>query len=135
MVGLEEEERLDPVAAFDELGADARWQRPLVLWTPELGVVTVEHRRNAALVPVHGQQHVERTPGALHVAIERGPEPLLVLCGDERIDDHHRVGQLRIDRADLRPPVLGVIPLRVLTRPPPEARPQLVHVHPQNLPL
>ena len=84
-------------------------------------------------MPMHGEEHVQRPAGALDVAVERLPEALLFVLGNKRVDDDDRLLELRVDGRDLRPPVLGVVPLGVHSRPPPQPRAQLLYVHPQNL--
>ena len=65
----------------------------------------------------------------LDVAVERRPETLVLVGRDERVDDHNRVGELRVHRSDLRAPVLCVLPLGMGRRPAPQPRPQLLHLH------
>src|SRR4051794_17804675 len=130
---LEEEQRLDPVAALDCLGADAFRELAVLLRPPELRVVAVEHRRDAALVPVHGQEDVQRPPGAFDVAVERRPERVFLVLRDERVDDYDGVLELRVHRCDVGAPVLGVIPLGMRAGPAPQAWAELLHFHPENL--
>ena len=128
-VRLEVEERLDPVAALDDLGTHSGREQSFLLGTPELRVVAVEQGRDAALVPVHRQEHVQRPVRALDVAVEGRPEARFLVRRDDRIDDHDGVGQLGVHRRNLRAQALGVIPLGMRRRPAPQPRPQLLHLH------
>ena len=70
----------------------------------------------------------DRQPTPLDVAVER-EEELLPLRRNERVDQDGRVRRLVVDAADLLLPVVPLPPLRVRSRPAPEARRQLRHVH------
>src|SRR5205085_12576917 len=117
----------------DDLRAQRRRQLARLIRAPQRRVVSLEHRLDAPLVPVHGLQDVDGPPEALDVAVERVPEALSVLDGHLRIDDHDRVGKLRVDGTDDLRPVETVLPLGMRGLPAPEARPQLLDFHGENL--
>jgi hypothetical protein len=98
------------------------------------GPVALRDRLGAPAVPRDGEQDQHRLARSLDIAVERAPEPLLVLRRDERIDEDDRVGSLVVDAADLLVPPLGWscvrrLPFRMETGPAPEARRYFLHVH------
>ena len=108
---FEKEQRLDPIAALNDLGMHACRERSLLLGPPQCRVVAVEHRRHAALMPMNGQEDVERTARAFDVAVERRPEPFFLVRRNERIHDDRCLGEFGIDGSDLGTPGLRVVPL------------------------
>ena len=61
-------------------------------------------------------------PGTLDVAVERLEDVVAIrnIGGDERVDQHHGVGCLPLDAADVLGPVVPRLPLGVRRRPAPE---------------
>src|ERR1051326_3996550 len=130
---LEEEHRLDPVGTLDDLRAHPRRQLPRLIGAPQPSVVPLEHGLDAALVPVHRLQDVDGARQPLDVTVEGVPEALRVVDGHLRIDDRDGVRKLRVDGTDDLRPAKTVLPFGMCGLPAPEARPQLLDVHDENL--
>ena len=116
-------------APFDDLGVHSGRQLAFLLGSPQCRLVAIEHGCDAALVPVDGQQHVDRQAEPFDVTVERRPEPLVLVRRNERVDHDEGVRKLRIHGADLGAPMLRMVPLGMRRGPAPQPGPQLLNFH------